>query len=112
MPIGGKLYGELDSPSAVADKFYKNVKAMAEHEGAIKRIKERKGDVNDYRKENKEASARLINRANYVENEVAKINREIRALAKKEATEKDIKAKKAKRDALMKAYNEEVRRAQ
>lgn len=112
VPIAGKLYGGLDQPSAVADKFYKNVKAMAEHEGAIKRIKERKGDVNDYRKENKEASARLINRANYVENEVAKINRDIRALAKKEAPEKDIKAKKEKRDALMKAYNEEVRRVQ
>jgi hypothetical protein len=112
VPIGGKLYGELDSPSATADKFYKNVKAMAEHEGAIKRIKERKGDVNDYRKENKEATARLINRANYVENEVAKINREIRALVKKEAPEKDIKFKKEKRDALMKAYNEEVRRVQ
>ena len=112
VPIAGKLYGGLDQPSAVADKFYKNVKAMAEHEGAIKRIKERKGDVNDYRKENKEATVRLINRANYVENEVAKINREIRALAKKEAPEKDIKAKKEKRDALMKAYNEEVRRVQ
>jgi hypothetical protein len=85
---------------------------MAEHEGAIKRIKERKGDVNDYRKENKEATVRLINRANYVENEVSKMNREIRALAKKEAPEKDIKAKKEKRDALMKAYNEEVRRGQ
>lgn len=112
VPIAGKLYGGLDQPSAVADKFYKNIKAMAEHEGAIKRIKERKGDVNDYRKENKEATARLINRANYVENEVAKINREIRALNKKEAPEKDIKFKKEKRDALMKAYNEEVRRVQ
>jgi hypothetical protein len=112
VPIAGKLYGELDSPSAVADKFYKNVKAMAEHEGAIKRIKERKGDVNDYRKENKEATVRLINRANYVENEVARYNREIRAMYKKEEPEKNIKAKKEKRDALMKSYNEEVRRAQ
>jgi len=112
VPIAGKLYGELDTPSAVADKFYKNVKAMAEHEGAIKRIKERKGDVNDYRKENKEATVRLINRANYVENEVARYNREIRALYKKEASDKDIKTKKEKRDAIMKKYNEEVTRAQ
>jgi hypothetical protein len=112
VPILGKLYGELDTPSAAADKFYKNVKAMAEHEGTLKRIKERKGSESDYRKENKEATARLINRANYVETEVAKYNREIRALYKKEAPEKDIKAKKDKRDAVMKAYNEEVRRAQ
>jgi len=112
VPILGKLYGELDTPSAAADKFYKNVKAMAEHEGTIKRIKERKGDVSEYRKENKEASARLINRANYVETEVARYNREIRAMYKKEAPEKDIKAKKERRDAVMKAYNEEVRRAQ
>jgi hypothetical protein len=112
VPIAGKLYGELDTPSAAADKFYKNVKAMAEHEGTIKRIKERKGDVSEYRKENKEATARLINRANYVETEVARYNREIRAMYKKEAPEKEIKAKKEKRDAVMKAYNEEVRRAQ
>jgi hypothetical protein len=112
VPILGKLYGELDTPSAAADKFYKNIKAMAEHEGTIKRIKERKGDVSEYRKENKEASARLINRANYVETEVARYNREIRAMYKKEAPEKEIKAKKDKRDAVMKAYNEEVRRAQ
>lgn len=112
VPIFGKLYGELDTPSAAADKFYKNVKAMAEHEGTIKRIKERKGDVSEYRNENKEATARLINRANYVETEVARYNREIRAMYKKEAPEKEIKAKKEKRDAVMKAYNEEVRRAQ
>jgi len=112
VPILGKLYGELDTPSAAADKFYKNVKAMAEHEGTLKRIKERKGSESDYRKENKEATSRLINRANYVETEVAKYNREIRALYKKEAPEKDIKAKKDKRDAVMKTYNEEVRRAQ
>jgi hypothetical protein len=112
VPIAGKLYGELDTPSAAADKFYKNIKAMAEHEGTLKRIKERKGSESDYRKENKEATARLINRANYVETEVARYNREIRALYKKEAPEKDIKAKKDKRDAVMKAYNEEVRRAQ
>lgn len=112
VPILGKLYGELDTPSAAADKFYKNVKAMAEHEGTLKRIKERKGSESDYRNENKEATSRLINRANYVETEVAKYNREIRALYKKEAPEKDIKAKKERRDAVMKAYNEEVRRAQ
>jgi hypothetical protein len=112
VPIAGKLYGELDTPSATADKFYKNVKAMAEHEGAIKRIKARKGDDSEYRKENKEATTRLINRANYVENEVARYNRELRAMAKKEAPEKEIKAKKERRDSVMKAYNEEVRRAQ
>ena len=112
VPILGKMYGELDTPSAVADKFYKNVKAMAEHEGALKRIKERKGNESEYRKENKEATARLIKRANYVENEVSKYNRELRAMAKRNASQKDINAKKEKRDALMKAYNEEVRRAQ
>jgi hypothetical protein len=112
VPILGKLYGELDTPSAVADKFYKNVKAMADHEGTLKRIKERKGNISEYRQENKEATPRLINRANYVENEVARYNREIHAMYKKEAPEKDIKAKKERRDAVMKRYNEEVRRAQ
>ena len=112
VPIVGKLYGELDTPSAVADKFYKNVKAMAEHEGAIKRIKERKGNDSEYRKENKEATGRLISRANYVEKEVARYNKELREMAKREAPEKDIKAKKERRNALMNAYNEEVRRAQ
>jgi hypothetical protein len=112
VPIVGKLYGELDTPSAVADKFYKNITAMAEHEGAIKRIKERKGNESEYRKENKEATGRLISRANYVETEVARYNRELREMVKRNAPERDIKTKKEMRDSVMKAYNEEVRRAQ
>lgn len=112
VPIVGKLYGDIDTPSAVADRFYKNITAMAEHEGALKRIKERKGSESEYRKENKEATPRLINRANYVETQVARYNRELREMVKREAPEKDIKAKKERRDALMKTYNEEVRRAQ
>jgi hypothetical protein len=112
VPIAGKLYGGLDTPSSVADKFYKNITAMAEHEGAIKRIKERKGNESEYRKENKEATPRLISRANYVETQVSRYNKELREMAKRNAPERDIKAKKEMRDSVMKAYNEEVRRVQ
>ena len=110
VPIVGKLYGATDEPSAVADKFYKNIKAMAEHEGTLKRMKQDKVDTTGYRRDNPES--KLVGRANYVENEVAKINKEIHALYQKNASDTVIKRKKEERDKKMRYFNEQVRRAQ
>jgi hypothetical protein len=110
VPILGKLYGSAVEPSAVADKFYKNIKVMAEFEGTMKRMKESKVSTSEFMKDQPEA--RLVKRANYVENEVAKFNKELHAMHKRNASEKDIKAKKEQRDKVMKAFNNEVSRAQ
>ena len=110
VPILGKLYGSAVEPSAVADKFYKNIKVMAEFEGTMKRMKEAKVSTSEFMKDQPEA--RLVKRANYVENEVAKFNKELHAMHKRGAPEKDIKAKKEQRDKVMKAFNNEVSRAQ
>jgi hypothetical protein len=110
VPILGKLYGSTGEPSAVADKFYKNIKVMAEFEGEMKRMKEVKANTSQFLKDNPEA--KLVKRANYIENEVAKLNREIHAMNKRGAPDKDIKAKKEHRDKVMKAFNDQVSKAQ
>jgi hypothetical protein len=110
VPILGKLYGSTDEASAVADKFYKNVKAMAEYEGTIKRMKESKVSATEFLRENPEA--KLIKRANYIENEVSKYNKEIHAMNKRGAPESSIKAKKEQRDKVMRHFNEQVKQAQ
>ena len=110
VPIIGKLYGSTGEPSAVADKFYKNIKVMAEYEGTMKRMKEAKVSPSVFLKDNPEA--KLVKRANYVENEVAKYNKEIHALNKRGAPDKVIKAKKEQRDKVMKHFNDQVSKAQ
>jgi len=110
VPIVGKLYGSTGEPSAVADKFYKNIKVMAEFEGTMKRMKEAKVSPSAFLKDNPEA--RLVKRANYIENEVAKYNKEIHALNKRGAPDKVIKAKKEQRDKVMKHFNDQVSKAQ
>jgi hypothetical protein len=110
VPIVGKLYGSTGEPSAVADKFYKNVKAMAEYEGTMKRMKESKISTTEFLRENPEA--KLTKRANYIENEVSKYNKEIHAMNKRGAPESSIKAKKEQRDKLMRHFNEQVSKAQ
>jgi len=110
VPIVGKLYGSTGEPSAVADKFYKNVKAMAEYEGTMKRMKESKISTTEFLRENPEA--KLTKRANYIENEVSKYNKEIHAMNKRGAPESSIKAKKEHRDKLMKHFNDQVSKAQ
>jgi hypothetical protein len=81
VPILGKLYGETTTPSAVTDKFYKNVTKLAEHEGTIKRMREDKVSPQEYKQDHPET--RLINRANRLENQISQLNRTIKDLQDK-----------------------------
>jgi hypothetical protein len=85
VPILGKLYGETTTPTAVTDKFYKNVTMLAEHEGTIKRMKESRASTSEYRREYPET--RLIQNANNLENEISKLNKTKKELLAKEQTD-------------------------
>lgn len=112
-PILGKLYGETTTPSAVTDKFYKNVTMLAEHEGTIKRMQADRVSTTEYRQENPEV--RLISTANNLENQVSKLNRTKKELLAKEQTDsvkariKRIDEQKAR---MMTNFNERVKAAQ
>jgi hypothetical protein len=109
VPILGKLYGETTTPSAVTDKFYKNVTKLAEHEGTIKRMREDKVSPQEYKQDHPET--RLINRANRLENQISQLNRTIKDLQDKPETDftKDrIKRLKEQKNRMMTRFNEDM----
>jgi hypothetical protein len=110
IPVVGRLYGETGTPAAISSKFYGNVTAMAEHEHEIKGRQKAKESVVEYYKENPEA--RLWQRANYIENQITKLNKEKKALREKGAPDEQIKRKEDQKIALMKAFNEQVKKLQ
>lgn len=113
VPIVGKMYGETTTPSAVTDKFYKNVTMLAEHEGTIKRMQKDRASTTEYRRENPEV--RLISSANNLENQVSKLNKTKKELLAKEQTDSvkaQIKRIDEQKVRMMKSFNDRVKAAQ
>ena len=108
VPVLGKVYGDINTPAAVAGKFYDSIKVMANHERIVKDMKGK--GVEAYYKENHEA--RLWRRANYVENEVVKLKKEKKDLMARNAPEAQIKRKDEAIRQKMEAFNKEVSRVQ
>jgi hypothetical protein len=107
VPLVGKLVGDLDSPAAISQKFYKNVIRMSEHEEEIKgRISSRQS-TSQYMKDNPEAS--LWRRANSLENELSKINRRRRELIAQDAPKEQIKRVEDQRTRMMRQFNDAVK---
>jgi hypothetical protein len=108
VPIKGKLYGDINTPAAISGKFYDNIIEMSKHENIIKGMKGK--GVAEYYQENPEA--RLWQRANYVENEIAKIKKERKALKERNAPDEQLKRKDERIKQLMQAFNKEVTKRQ
>jgi len=108
VPIAGKVVGSITSPQAISQRFYNNVKAMSEHEDAIKGRISRRESTSQYLRENPEAS--LWRRANTLENEISKINARRRELVKKEAPYAEIKKIDDQKTRMMKQFNDQVRK--
>ena len=113
VPILGKLYGETTTPSAITDKFYKNVTKLAEHEGAIKRMREDRVSPTEYKQDYPET--RYIARANRLENQITQLNRTIKDLQDKpesDFTKDRIRRLKEQKTRMMKNFNEAVSAAE
>jgi hypothetical protein len=108
VPVAGKLYGDIKSPAAISGKFYDNIIEMSKHENIVKGMKGK--GVEEYYKENPEA--RLWNRANYVENAIARIKKEKTALMERKAPDAQIKRKDEQIKQLMESFNKEVTKRQ
>jgi hypothetical protein len=111
VPILGKLYGEMGSPAAIADSFYKNVTMLAEHEGTLKRMIEDRQNTGEYRRENPEVT--LIKAANNLENRVSQINRTRKVLLEKEQTDSikaQVKRLEEQKTRIMKDFNDRVKK--
>jgi len=108
IPVAGKLYGDIKTPAAIAGVFYENIKVMSNHERIIKDMKGK--GVEAYYKESPEA--RLWRRANYVENEIARLKKEKKALKERDAPEAQIKRKDEAIKEKMDAFNKQVSKVQ
>jgi hypothetical protein len=108
VPIAGKLYGDINTPAATSGKFYENIKEMSQHESIIKEMKGK--GVSEYYKENPEA--RLWQRANYIENQIAKIKKERKALKERDAPDAQLKRKDEQIKLMMESFNKEVTKRQ
>ena len=108
IPVAGKLYGDINTPAAIAGVFYENIKVMSNHERIIKDMKGK--GVEAYYKDSPEA--RLWRRANYVENEIARLKKEKKALKERGAPEAQIKRKDEAIKEKMDAFNKQVSKVQ
>ena len=108
VPVAGKIIGDLDSNAAISQKFYTNVKNMAEHELVIKAHRTRRESVSEYMRDNPEA--RLWQRANSLENEITKLNKTKKELYQREAPQDRIKRVEDQKIRMMKQFNDQVRR--
>ena len=108
VPVLGKVYGDINAPASVANKFYLNVKQMAEHENEIKG---RKGSaISEYMRDNPDS--RLYRSANRLENEISKLNKTKTELLKRDAPEERIRRIEDQKLRMMKQFNDQVRKLQ
>jgi len=113
VPILGKAYGETETPSAVSDKFYKNVTMLAELEGEMKRMREKRENLSEFMKDNPEY--RFIQNANNLENQISKINKTIKEIQKRPETEQtkaQIERYKEQKQRMMNNFNERIKALQ
>ena len=110
LPIVGRFYGEAESPAATRSRFYENVKEMAKHEHEIKGLRKDRISPTEYIKANPEA--RLWQRANNVENQIVKLNKEKRAMIERDAPREALKRKEDEILKKMTEFNDQVRRGQ
>jgi predicted RNA methylase len=108
VPVLGKVYGDINTPAAVSGKFYDNITEMSKYENIVKGMKGK--GVEEYYKENPEA--RLWHRANYVENEIARLKKEKKALMDRKSPDAQIKRKDEQIQKVMEAFNKEVTKRQ
>ena len=113
VPVLGKAYGETETPSAVSDKFYKNVTMLAELEGEMKRMREKRENLSEFMKDNPEY--RFIKNANNLENQISKINKLIKEVQKRpesEANKAYVEKLKEQKQRMMNNFNERIKTLQ
>jgi hypothetical protein len=83
---------------------------LAKHENEIKQLIKNKEPTAEYKAENPEW--RLFNRANYLENQISQLNKEIKDAQEKDRPEEMIQRMKDRKTAMMKKFNEQVKAVQ
>jgi hypothetical protein len=109
IPLLGRFYGDVDTNSTKAQRFFNNVVEMSQHEHEIKNRKKYGQDYSEYIERHPEAV--LWTRVNSVENQISKLRQERRDLKERGADEEYIKAKADRIIELMDNINEQISEA-
>jgi hypothetical protein len=109
IPLVGRFYGDVDTNSTKAQRFFNNVVEMSQHEHEIKNRKKYGQDYSEYIEKHPEAA--LWTRVNSVENQISKLRQERRDLKERGADEEYIKAKADRIIELMDNINEQISEA-
>jgi len=108
LPIVGKLYGDIESPQDIANKYYQNADRMAGYKAEIKGRTETKGAGNprDVIRENPEAA--LYQTADNVHSQIVKLNKTIKEIQDKNGSLDKIRQLQENKTRIMKKFNDAV----
>jgi hypothetical protein len=107
MPIVGRFYGDTEATANISGKFYENLTMLNKHEAEIKGRKKDRESLADYYEEYPEA--RLFEKANSIESDIKSLNKRLKELKEKKASDESMKIVKTQITAKMKRLNDMVK---
>jgi hypothetical protein len=110
MPIVGRFYGDTEATANISGKFYENLTMLNKHEAEIKGRKKDRESLADYYEEYPEA--RLFEKANSIESDIKSLNKRLKELKEKKASDESMKIVKTQITAKMKRLNDMVKDAE
>ena len=106
IPLVGRLYGDANSQSAAASRFYEHLREMNLHEAEIKGRSRDNLPIDDYLRKHPEAS--LFGQANGAERQVNALLREKRMAIEMRADREKVKAIDKQIETAMRQFNDAV----
>jgi hypothetical protein len=107
IPIVGRFYGDTEATANISGKFYENLTMLNKHEAEIKGRKKDRESLADYYEEYPEA--RLFEKANSIESDIKSLNKRLKELKEKKASDESMKIVKTQITAKMKRLNDMVK---
>ena len=107
IPIVGRFYGDTQATANISGKFYENLTMLNKHEAEIKGRKKDRESLGDYYEQYPEA--RLYEKANSIESDIKSLNKRLKELKEKKASDESMKIVKTQITAKMKRLNDMVK---
>ena len=110
VPVVGRFYGDINSQSAIQNKFYNNVTLMNKYANEVKNLEDSGQDPTKFFRNY--PAAVLYEDVNGYYNEVNQMNAEKKEMLKAKAPIKEVRMLEQAKTQVMKEFNDQVRQAQ
>ena len=107
IPIAGRFYGDTQATANISGKFYENLTMLNKHEAEIKGRKKDRESLGDYYEQYPEA--RLYEKANSIESDIKSLNKRLKELKDRKASDESMKIVKTQITSKMKRLNDMVK---